>query len=69
MEPESQSLVAILQPSVYLQAVLAKLFGNRAVWLFSRSVALWVSYLQFMNHQGPERDALDHDRPVSALVM
>lgn len=48
--------MAILQPGVYLQALLAKLTANGVVWLFSKNIALWVSYLELMNHQGHMRD-------------
>lgn len=49
---ENQSLVAILQPSVYLQAVLTKLIvqWGCVVVLFTTAAPL-VSYLEFMNHQ------------------
>lgn len=66
MEPENQSPVALLQPSVYLQAVLAKLTGQWWCVAVPGNVACWVSHLEFVNHQELVRGVLDSDQ--SALV-
>lgn len=39
------------------------------MWLCSRNVTLWVFYLEFMDHRGHLRDALDSEERVSSIVM